>query len=467
MAQLNRGWMVVGVISLLLVLLVAIAIGIAFTHQNMATGAIPYKECNGITDTLTNGLTPEGYCAYVWSENVNQPRALLPLDNGDIIALERGASQISIHWDDDGDGVSGESEHAVLVRQSGLNHAVRFRDGYLYASTQNTVYRWPYSGGRDPITAAAEVVVANITGGGHSTRPMEFDSSNRMYVNIGSAGNVDSNTVRSSIKRFNLTSVPTGGFDWEEGEIYVYGMRNEVGIRMDANGFFWGVENGVDDLEYNNQDIHEDNPCEELNAFGNPDQMEPGNFYGYPYCWSEYKWADGDGEGSQWVQTEYATTYNNTWCKNTTNVKPPALCFPAHNAPLDILFYYPSTANSTLESDFIKSGDAFVTLHGSKNRDVRSGYRVVRVSFNATDPSTNFVNSTTWPIAFEPLLYYAGDPGSPYLEYPNEQYGDGWIRPVGLAVSSKCGKNKDSECLLVSSNKSTATKIVAVTKRQY
>lgn len=413
MAQLHRGWMVVGVVSLLLVMLVAIAVGIALTNQNMATGVLPYKECNGITDTLTDGLVPSGYCAYVWSEYVNQPRALIALDNGDIIALERGASQISIHWDDDGDGISGPSEHAVLVKQNGLNHAVRIHDGYLYASTPTTVYRWPYSGGRDAITAAAETVVYSIpyANQGHSTRPIEFDGSDRIYVNVGSAGNVDSDTARSSIKRFNLTTLPNGGFDWQDGEIFVYGMRNEVGLRIDANGQFWGVENGVDNLNYNGQDIHQDNPCEELNAFGNPDEMAPGNFYGYPYCWSEYHWDQGEGVGSQWVHPQFASTYNNTFCKNTTYVKPPALCLPAHNAPLDILFYYPTNSSFTLESSLLKAGDAFVSLHGSWNRDTPSGYRVVRVTFNTTDPASNLANSSTWPLSFTPFLYYAGDPG--------------------------------------------------------
>jgi hypothetical protein len=44
-----------------------------------------------------------------------------------------------------------------------------------------------------------------------------------------------------------------------------------AGLRFDAHGLLWGVENGVDNLVWpaTDEDIHNDNPAEELNYFGN------------------------------------------------------------------------------------------------------------------------------------------------------------------------------------------------------
>jgi hypothetical protein len=49
-------------------------------------------------------------------------------------------------------------------------------------------------------------------------------------------------------------------------KIIADGLRNEVGLRFDANGQLWGVENGADDLYRADLggDIHNDNPGEEI-----------------------------------------------------------------------------------------------------------------------------------------------------------------------------------------------------------
>jgi hypothetical protein len=46
----------------------------------------------------------------------------------------------------------------------------------------------------------------------------------------------------------------------------VEGLRNEVGLRADAKGNLWGVENGMDNLNRPDLggDIHLGNPSEEV-----------------------------------------------------------------------------------------------------------------------------------------------------------------------------------------------------------
>jgi len=220
-----------------------------------------------------------------------------------------------------------------------------------------------------------------------------------------------------------VSSLKTSGpISWTTGELFADGLRNEIGLRFDPAGLAYGVENGVDDVarsDWNIGDFHNDDPCEEINAF-----RQPGKFYGYPYCWSEYILPNppGKGVGTQWVHENFLNTppYSDAWCQNTNNVIPPEHCLPAHNAPLDIIF-----GSITDASSYNKT--AYVTAHGSWDRDPPDGYKVFYVTWNH--------NGT---IAHEDFLSYQG-PGAT---------GNGWIRPVALAFVNCPWK----QCLLVSTD---------------
>ena len=70
----------------------------------------------------------------------------------------------------------------------------------LAASSDTTVFRWPYElgSGRKISNNLKEIVIKNMNadgdGGapmGHKTRTLVFDDLGRLYVSVGSAGNVD------------------------------------------------------------------------------------------------------------------------------------------------------------------------------------------------------------------------------------------------------------------------------------
>ncbi|VEU42652.1 unnamed protein product [Pseudo-nitzschia multistriata] len=114
-----------------------------------------------------------------------------------------------------------------------------------------------------------EVVVSNINedgmGGaplGHKTRTLEFDKSGMLYISVGSNKNVDGDSYRSRIRRFNISD-PSVTFpqDFQTMEVFADGLRNEVGLAFDKHGILWGVENSADNLvrEDLGGDIHEDN----------------------------------------------------------------------------------------------------------------------------------------------------------------------------------------------------------------
>ena len=151
---------------------------------------------------------------------------------------------------------------------------------------------------------------------------------------------------------------------------------------MDKFGVLWGVDNGFDSAyrESLGGDINEDNPADELNRF--PDL---GNFYGYPYCFTEYILPDdiGLGKGTQWVLGNFTDVYTDEFCRSD-NVTRPEVALQAHSAPLSIAFYeykevWPDDCPEGVAFPEEWDGDAFITYHGSYYRDEPIGAAVMRI----------------------------------------------------------------------------------------
>ena len=380
--------------------------GVDASARDSSTGG--RNTCVGpASAALANAAMPPGFCAWTWASGLAAPRGIMRNPNGDLLVVEQSAGRIMLLYDDDGNGVSDSSERVAMTTTAGLNHGIAMQGGYLYASSDSTVYRWPYSGGRQAL-GTPQTVVSGMPTGGHSTRTLLFDGDGRLYVAIGSGSNVDPNSSRAKIVRFAAGVLATGA-TYAQGEVFAEGMRNEVGLTLDSQGRVWGVENGVDDLSRADLggDIHNDNPGEELNLFATP-----GLFYGYPFCWSEFLLPAGVGmgPGTQWVHPQFMGdgTHTDAWCRDKANIVPPVLSMQAHSAPLDIKFY----RGGAFPADM--TGSAIITFHGSWDRTAATGYKVVRVPFGADGmPSGN-------PI---PLLEYAGAGDT----------GSGWPhRPVGI-----------------------------------
>jgi len=323
----------------------------------------------------------------------------------------------------------------VLAEKEGINHGVAVHGGYLFASTSDEVWRWPYSPGDWKDLGPGELVIRNMDqytgdteGGlssptGHTTRTMVFDNQGRIYISVGSLGNVDEDSFRSRIRRFENVSQPefSGNepLDFVEGEVFADGLRNEVGLGWSdaTRKVLYGVENGMDNLYRADLggDIHQDNPAEELNAFPID---QPGRHYGYPWCFTEVSSADrpvgpsptpltppeflslslsqfkldhplAGGRGAQWA-LEDQDVADDAYCKDPTSNFPPLHSMQGHSAPLGIAFYGAdwgvvseccSLRNATACDEIRRAGglpceyanDAFVSFHGSWNRDEPTG----------------------------------------------------------------------------------------------
>jgi len=396
--------------------MIVLALFLSLAAHCLATDTYAAIQC---ATPLPYAKVADGFCAFVWASGLSAPRGVLVAPNNDVLVVEQSQNRITVLFEQ-----NGVISRAILAQGGGLNHAIKIHQGYLYASSASAVYRWPYTTGQRTNLGTPQTVVTGIPTGGHATRSLELED-NVIYVQVGSQNNIDRTSVRSRISTFDVSSIPSGGYAFTAGKVYADGLRNEVGIRFDPQGQLWGVENGCDNLRRDDLggDIHNDNPSEELNLLS-----APGKFYGYPYCWSQFSMPVNFSQpaGSQWAHPDFIAdgVHTDAWCKNLANVVPPAYNFPAHLAPMDIIWY-------SGEGDWnIPKGDAFVSFRGSWNRSPPSGYKVSHVKF---------VDGK--PVSDANFLAYQG-PGETGLNWPH--------RPVGLGWA-KCG---GETCLLVSSDAS-------------
>ena len=330
---------------------------------------------------LDDARLPRGFCSHLLKDFTSkQPRGIASV-GVDVLLVERGNSRVV-----DGDGA------VVATGAAGLNHGLAVHGGFVYASSATTVFRWTFDAASGKAGTTPQVVMAGMNadgqGGapqGHKTRTVVFDGNGKMYVSIGSVGNVDVDSFRSRIRRFTLDDPSKFPLDFvTDGEVFADGLRNEVGMAFDKHGVLWGVENGADKLFRADLggDIHNDNPAEELNRFPEADK---GKHWGYPYCFTECDLGSkGKGRGTVWAWPSFMDdgTHTDAWCR--ANTQPPAASMPAHSAPLGITFYewQEDKAKGCGDGGFPKSMDgyAFMAFHGSWNRDVPTGYKIVSLA---------------------------------------------------------------------------------------
>lgn len=295
---------------------------------------------------------PDGFKIEVFADDLGSPRfmALSPdnvvfatlIDSGKVVALP----------DKNKDGKADR----VMTFIEGLTrpHGIAFHNGFLYIGETNQVTRFKYSG-FDNEPGKKEVVVPNLPTGGHFTRTVEFDPDGKMYVSIGSSCNVceEEDERRAAILRYNP--------DGSGVKIFARGLRNAVGLTFrPETGELWVTDNGRDWLGDNL-------PPEEINT------VKEGSHYGWPYCY-----------GDRVPDPEYD---RDEFCKNTI---PPVFKMQAHSAPLGLAFY----TGELFPEEY--RGDLFVAFHGSWNRSVPTGYKVVRIKIEDGKPAGIEDFATGW-----------------------------------------------------------------------
>lgn len=283
---------------------------------------------------------PPGFRVEVFSAEVPSAREIALGARGTVFVGSMAAGKVYALTDADHDGRA----ERVRVVASGLQMpvGVAFRDGDLYVSAVSRILRLRAIEDHLDDPPAPEVVTDELPGETHhGWRYLAFGPDGKLYVPIGAPCNV---CDRAGYAK--LTRMDADGTHWQD---VAYGIRNTIGFTWQpGSGTLWFTDNGRDWMG-------DDLPSDELNRL---DRV--GEHFGFPYC------HQGDTP-----DPEFGAGHP---CKDYA---PPAHKLGAHVAALGLAFYdgaqFPAHWRGAL----------FIAEHGSWNRSVKSGYRVVAVHLDA------------------------------------------------------------------------------------
>jgi glucose/arabinose dehydrogenase len=237
------------------------------------------------------------------------------------------------------------------------------KDGFLIVVEHNRVLNFPaaeffYEG---PDVAVIEVVPqgqlvpVDEESYNHGARTCRVADDGKLYITLGQPYNVQPQDKIAPYEKLGIGGViRMDPFNGSGREVYARGMRNPVGITVNPKDkTLWATDNQTDGMG-------DDTPPGELNRL-----TQAGAHYGYP-------WYSGRAK-----VTDEAAGYKLSQMKPPANIVWPQVEYAAHAAALGLTFY-----NGTLFPEKYRGG-VFVAEHGSWNRTVPIGYRIMFTSLKA------------------------------------------------------------------------------------
>jgi hypothetical protein len=322
----------------------------------------------------------------VFARDLQDPRELRIAPNGDIFVTEtQNGRVVVLRPTSDGAAVAQTEVFAQgLTLPSGMAFYPSGRNPHwLYVAENNRVVRYPYRAGDLKAGGLPQIVVTQLSpvgGGGHFTRDIVFSQDDkRMFVSVGSQSNVaedmskktpaevtawqavhgfgtswGNNTNRADVLVFDVGSTAPG-------KVYASGIRNCAGLTLQpGTGALW--------CTVNERDLLGDNLVPDYST-----RVQEGGFYGWPWYYM------GNHEDPR-----HAGERPDLNGKTIT----PDVPYQSHSAPLSLVFYEATSGRSAFPSQYV--GDGFAVLHGSWNRAVRTGGKVVRVRMRNGVPTGEY-----------------------------------------------------------------------------
>ena len=326
-------------------------------------------------------LAAEGMTVQAFAENLDHPRWLYVLPNGDVLVAETNApprpehddglrawimgmvmaragaggasaNRITLLRDEDGDGEA--DLRTVFLDDLNSPFGMALVGNDFYVANTDAVMRFPYSEGQTRIEAAGTRLTDLPAGdyNHHWTKNIiASPDGTKLYATVGSNSNVAEHGMEMEEGRAAIWEIdlPSG-----EKRLYAGGLRNPNGLAWEpATGVLWTVVNERDEI---GSDLV-------------PDYMTSvrrGGFYGWPYSYF------GDHVDER-VEPQRPDLVEEAIV--------PDYALGAHTASLGLAF-----ATSGNLPQRLSSG-VFVGQHGSWNRDPPSGYKVIFVPFVDGRPS--------------------------------------------------------------------------------
>ncbi|MDQ2151116.1 sorbosone dehydrogenase family protein [Alcaligenaceae bacterium C4P045] len=366
----------------------------------------------------TGNATPTGVAGtkvVKFAAELNHPRWLYVLPNGDVLvaetnapepvgnesykgskvkafvqdavmaragAKEPSANRITLLRDADGDGVAEVKN--VFLKDLTSPYGMVLVGNELFVANANGIVKFPYKEGDTSISAPA-TKVTDLPGGlnHHWTKNVVASKDGtKLYATVGSNSNVGENGIEIEEGRAAIWEIDraTGN-----KRLFATGLRNPNGMGWEpSTGALWTVVNERDEL---GGDLVPDYLT----------SVQNGGFYGWPYSYF------GQNVDNR-IQPQKPEL--------VAKAIKPDYALGTHVAPLGMTF----AEGNTLPQQF--ANGAFVGLHGSWNRKPRSGYSVIFVPFANGKPS--------------------GQPIDVLTDFVNAN-GDANGRPVGVTIDKKGG----------------------------
>lgn len=322
-------------------------------------------------------LVPEGYSVTAIATDLQIPRQMLVLPNGDILVAEgRGGNapalkpkdviagyikaqgntsvdsgdRLTLLRDADGDGVY--ELQTVFADNLNAPYGLALIDNDLYVANQDAVVRFDYEEGQTRAGSAPEKLVDLPSAINHHwTKAMTASADGRyLYVGIGSNSNITERGMPAEVDRALVWEI-----DVETGHYkpYATGLRNPTALAIQpGTDQLWAVVNERDEMG-------EDLVPDYLTS------VREGGFYGWPYAF--------------WGQNEDPRVRPQDPDKVAESITPD-YSLGAHVAALGLDF-----SSAAMGADF--ADGVFVGEHGSWNRKEPVGYKVVFVPFSNGRPS--------------------------------------------------------------------------------
>ena len=338
-------------------------------------------------------IAAEGLQVSAFAEDLDHPRWLYVLPNGDVLVAEtnappkpddskgiRGwvmekvmgkagagvpsANRITLLRDANHDGIA--ETRSVFLQNLNSPFGMALVGNDLYVADSDKLLRFPYQAGADSISAQPTKVV-DLPGGPlnhHWTKNViASPDGKKLYVTVGSNSNVGENGMDKEEGRAAIWEVdPATG----SHRIFASGLRNPNGMDWEpATGKLWTAVNERDEI---GSDLVPDYIT----------SVKDGGFYGWPYSYyGQHVDVRVDPQNPELVAKAIA----------------PDFAVGPHTASLGLSF-----ADGSKLPNFTEG--AFIGQHGSWNRKPHSGYKVIFVPFADGKPTgmpmdvlTGFLNA--------------------------------------------------------------------------
>ena len=309
-----------------------------------------------------------------FATNLQHPRWIEVLPNGDVLVAEalqqagpprsmmdraiqatmrraraigHSANRISLWRDPDGDGVA--EVRKTFVENQNQPFGMALVGDTFYVGNTDGIVAFPYQDGDTSLKGPGRKLV-DFKPSGHWTRSLLVSpDGTRIYAGVGSLSNIGDKGMEAEEGRAAIWELDVAT---EEARIFASGLRNAVGMAWEpVTGKLWTVVNERDGLG-------DETPPDYLTS------VRRDGFYGWPYCY--------------WGQTVDDRVPQDA--AKVASAITPDYALGGHTASLGLCWMPSGTLPGFGEGMVIGQ-------HGSWNRSILSGYKLIFVPFADGKPA--------------------------------------------------------------------------------